>query len=164
MTISVFSFTLMGSAVQPCDVELFSGPFITYLREDDNYATLAARLSMFTGDKDLLGTARLAIVDENTPHFLPKQQSSNNNNMSSRVSMNSLAHNNEETKDGGQQQQSQQKAVESIWEIAKKHYPDYATKPFPEVRRSFANQVKLMPYLGIQRSSADVETMANKNK
>jgi hypothetical protein len=162
MAVSVFSFTLMGSAVQPCDVELFSGPFITYLREDDNYATLAARLSMFTGDKDLLGTARLAIVDDNTPHFLPKQQSANNN-MSSRVSMNSLVHNSEETKDGGQQQ-SQQKAVESIWEIAKKHYPDYASKPFPEARRSFANQMKSIPYLGIQRSSADVETMANKTK
>jgi hypothetical protein len=162
MAVSVFSFTLMGSAVQPCDVELFSGPFITYLREDDNYATLAARLSMFTGDKDLLGTARLAIVDDNTPHFLPKQQSASNN-MSSRVSMNSLVHNSEETKDGGQQQ-SQQKAVESIWEIAKKHYPDYASKPFPEARRSFANQMKSIPYMGIQRSSADVETMANKTK
>jgi hypothetical protein len=52
MPVSVFSFTLLGSCVKVCDPELFSGPFISYVKEDDDYDAVVKRLGVTTGEPE----------------------------------------------------------------------------------------------------------------
>ena len=73
MAVSVFSFTLLGSCVQACDPNHFSGPFVTYVREDDDYDTLARRMAAVTGEPEAeWSTYRLAVVHNKTPSFIPR--------------------------------------------------------------------------------------------
>lgn len=73
MIVSVFSFTLLGNVVQPCDMEHFGGPFVTYLREDDDYDSFSARLRAISGDNDEdWEKCRLAVVKRKVPHFIKR--------------------------------------------------------------------------------------------
>ena len=74
--ISVCSFTLMGNSAAICDCNEsgFSGPFVTYLREDDDYLSLAKRLGMITGDAEW-EAYRLAVVVKFVPFFLNRKSS-----------------------------------------------------------------------------------------
>lgn len=75
MPVSVFSFTLLGSCVKVCDPELFSGPFISYVKEDDDYDTVVKRLGVTTGEAEADWNAyRLAVVSNKTPFFVPRAQ------------------------------------------------------------------------------------------
>ena len=70
MMISVCNFTLLGSKVVTCHSKMFSGPFISYVREDDDFHSLAARLREVTGEEDW-DKVRLAVVaKDNTAHFV----------------------------------------------------------------------------------------------
>jgi hypothetical protein len=71
MIVSVYSFTILGSVAQPCEVDQFGGPFVTYVRENDDLATFTARLRRVTGDgDDEWAKCRLAVVRNNIPHYL----------------------------------------------------------------------------------------------
>jgi hypothetical protein len=158
--ISVFNFTLIGSAVQVCDPEIFNGPFITYLREDDTYTSLVSRLSVITGDKNLLNNCKLAVVhDGNRPHFIPKPSS-----------ITSAVASHEQSSTATLPQPMEQdnsninlppppptKPTETIWEIFTKHYPLLST---PFYKRNSKND-RVLPYLGIQRSSAEVQALTS---
>jgi hypothetical protein len=73
MPISVFSFTLHGSCVEVCDPELFSGPFVSYIKEDDDYDTMVKRLGVITGEIEAVWNAyNLAVVSNKTPFFIPR--------------------------------------------------------------------------------------------
>lgn len=76
MVISVFHFTLHGSMVQALDPSFYSGPFLTYLREDDDYETFLQRLMRVSGDVELISSirTRLAVVHPQklTPDFIPR--------------------------------------------------------------------------------------------
>ncbi|KAJ1434060.1 hypothetical protein B484DRAFT_446904 [Ochromonadaceae sp. CCMP2298] len=75
--ITVYSFTLLGSGVKSCDPHLFGGPFFSYVRQDDDYFSLARRLGRVTGDADW-DRYRLAVVELHTqpsvsvPHFITR--------------------------------------------------------------------------------------------
>lgn len=72
MTITVFNFTLLGNAVSVCSPTLYSGPFLSYVREDDTYETVVQRLAKISGDAQLY-KLRLAVVTEKfTADFVPK--------------------------------------------------------------------------------------------
>ena len=175
MLITVFSFTLMGNAVQPCDCEMFGGPCITYLREDDTVLSLAHRIEILTGDKDLSGN-RFAIVKDNVPHFLPRAQASLGAPSSSQLNLDQLAQSNADTEP---QQQPVTKSPESLWDIAQKHFSEFAKGEYATVQLH-ARAIQSGPYqhphqhqppppprfpaLGIQRSSVDVDSMNNRNK
>jgi hypothetical protein len=73
MPVSVFSFTLHGSCVKVCDPELFSGPFISYVKEDDDYDTVVERLGVITGEIEAEWNAyNLAVVSNKTPFFISR--------------------------------------------------------------------------------------------
>jgi len=77
MVVSVFNFSLTGNFVSICEPHWFSGPFLTYVREDDDYYTLAARLGRVTGDADW-SNYRLAVTRAAAgskllvPHYIPR--------------------------------------------------------------------------------------------
>jgi hypothetical protein len=55
-----------------CDPELFS-PFISYVKEDDDYETVVKRLGVVTGEIEAEWKAyRLAVVSNKTPFFVPQ--------------------------------------------------------------------------------------------
>eukprot|EP01040_Poterioochromonas_malhamensis_P007030 gene7030-7589_t len=165
--VSVFNFTLIGNTVQYCDSDMFSGPFITYIREDDNYWTFLQRCAMITGEKDL-HTNRLAVVDASTPHFIAKPDFPNR----SPVTVSPNNHQTEmitETKEEGvvrtnttpknnQQQQS-------IWDLALKYYPMMSASYLENQNENHQSQGNLhkFVYIGIQRSSAEVKALTTDN-
>ena len=73
MPVTVFSFTLLGSCVRACQPDQFSGPFISYVREDDDYESVVARFGLITGEPDNeWKNYRLAVVHNKTPFFVPR--------------------------------------------------------------------------------------------
>ena len=86
--VAVHYFFLLGNASRPCDclatspiaasaaagaagTTVHPAPFLTYVREDDDYATLARRLGTISGDPEW-AAARLAVVVKTIPHFIPR--------------------------------------------------------------------------------------------
>ena len=73
MPVTVFSFTLLGSCVRACQPDQFSGPFISYVREDDDYESVVARFGLITGEpENEWKNYRLAVVHNKTPFFVPR--------------------------------------------------------------------------------------------
>ena len=75
MPVTVFSFTLQAtsSSVDVCPPDQFSGPFISYVREDDDYESVVARFGLITGEpENEWKNYRLAVVDKNIPYFVPR--------------------------------------------------------------------------------------------
>lgn len=85
MVLSVFSFTLTGQMAVPLPCREYTqggGPFVSYIREDDDYQSLARRLAAITGDsKEEWWKMRLAITTMphqnrlRLAHFLPQPSS-----------------------------------------------------------------------------------------
>jgi hypothetical protein len=71
--LSVYSFTLVGSFASPCDAmsPVTGAPFLSYVREDDDFWSLARRLGAVTGDPDW-AQYRLAFILRKTPFFIPR--------------------------------------------------------------------------------------------
>jgi hypothetical protein len=71
--LSVYSFTLVGSFATPCDAmsPVTGAPFLSYVREDDDFWSLARRLGAVTGDLDW-AQYRLAFIVRKNPFFIPR--------------------------------------------------------------------------------------------
>lgn len=84
MLVSVYNFTLLGNVANVCDPHIFSGPFISYVREDDDYYTIAKRFGTITGETDW-EKYRLSVVANKVPYLIPRPSPTtaynNNNNM-----------------------------------------------------------------------------------
>ena len=85
MPLSVFSFTLVGQITVPLPCREYpqgGGPFMSYLREDDDYQSLVRRLAAISGDsREEWWKMRLAIAlqqpnaHRKTAVFLPQTKS-----------------------------------------------------------------------------------------
>lgn len=152
----MFNFTLIGNTVQICDSKLFSGPFVTYIREDDTYWTFLQRCAMITGEKEL-HTTRLAVVDANTPHFVvkPDLPLPTVNHEGEAVTEEPVRTNS--TPKNAQQQQQQH---QSLWELAMKYYPMEAmSRDYLENQNQENGLNQKFMFIGIQRSSAEVKAL-----
>ena len=76
--ISGFYFTLYGSSCEVCEPNMFSGPFITYLKASDTYQSFVQRIAVITGDSEM-GKYRLAVISRKKEVFLISKPTSNNN-------------------------------------------------------------------------------------
>jgi hypothetical protein len=76
MAMMVIHFTLHGAAVQPLDPVMYSGPVLTYVREDDDYESVVQRIVRIMGDNSPITSSklRLAVVHPQkfTPDFIPR--------------------------------------------------------------------------------------------
>jgi hypothetical protein len=74
----VINFTLNGKFADPCDptdLPGMGGPFISYVREDDDYQAILRRLTAMTGDKEDTHKLRLAVIESKLPYFVPRPRS-----------------------------------------------------------------------------------------
>ena len=56
-----------------CPSKPFTGPFISYVREDDDYDSVVARFGLITGEPESeWKNYRLAVVHNKTPFFVPR--------------------------------------------------------------------------------------------
>lgn len=77
IVVSVFNFTLLGNQVSVCGLDEFSGPFISYIHEDDTLQTLTDRFGAITGDSDdSWSRCKIALVKDTTPYFISSQRPS----------------------------------------------------------------------------------------
>ena len=76
IAIAVFSYTLIDKEVHPIDVTGATPavhlPFLSYVREDDDFSSLARRLAAHTGEKETWHELTLATVDSHVPSYLPR--------------------------------------------------------------------------------------------
>jgi len=153
--VSVFSFTLLGSCVQACDPNHFSGPFVTYVREDDDYDTLARRMAAVTGEHEAeWSTYRLAVVHNRTPYHLQ------------RAAATDVAAPDEHSQQRNESQHQQQQChgpgatkkakTVSVWQSILDKFPDAGSgKMFlPNDMFTGTDAKCAFPTLGIQRSVA----------
>ncbi len=173
MVVSVFSFTLLGNVVQPCAVDQFGGPFLAYLREDDDHESFAARLRALSGDSEEdLDRCRLAVVKDRRPTFIRRPtagqtisrlgSSTRLASSDSLVSCNSLCETDldEDASAQAQLQQAvpkkdQTAGQESLWELFAAKYPEFVECDFSLAVSSAKNKKSGYPQLGIQRSASE---------
>lgn len=76
IALTVFSYTLVDKHTQIMEINGTTPPahlpFLTYVREDDDYATLARRVASITGEKDAWQELILATVDHLVPSYIPR--------------------------------------------------------------------------------------------
>jgi len=82
----VCNFTLNGKAAEPCDN--FGMPFLSYLKIDDDYDSLASRFVEVTGDQEIL-KLRLAIIEDKIPQFFTRSSTSENTSIWSLINLKS---------------------------------------------------------------------------
>jgi hypothetical protein len=82
----VCNFTLNGKAAEPCDN--FGMPFLSYLKMDDDYDSLASRFVEVTGDQEIL-KLRLAVIEDKIPQFFTRSSTSENTSIWSLINLNS---------------------------------------------------------------------------
>lgn len=175
MPVSVFNFTLLGSVVQPCDVDQFGGPFVTYVREDDDYDSFFARVRSISGDnEEEWEKVRPAVVRNRIPHFIRRPTIAH---VSSRLGSTKLSSsdslsgmgtnaaaaaaaavegNEEETKSGGAAAAGPTAAEDkTIYEHFLAQFKDWHGKTPAEVRGRVDSDKWIYPTFGIQRSVAD---------
>lgn len=156
-------------SVNVCSVDDFTGPFVSYIREDDSFHTVLRRFGAITGDTDKeWDRCRLAVVRDKTPHFLTRPTHGQGQGQST---------------DGGDEQQLKAKQAslnkptisipsggssKSVWALLMEMNPEYAQyngdlKAVEE--RYFRSQLKgrKYPTMGIQRPVADI-IQSNKTK
>eukprot|EP01031_Cornospumella_fuschlensis_P037625 gene37625-45707_t len=130
--ISGFYFTLYGSSCEICDPNLFSGPFITYLKRSDTYQSFTQRIAVITGDKDMMTKHRLAVVNRKKEAFFINKPTHSSGNGSA-----------DENSGGGDSW---------LWECFAKRY-----KPNCVEQQDFHRGIThKYAWLGIQRSTSDV--------
>jgi len=71
----VCNFTLNGKAAEPCDN--FGMPFLSYIKIEDDYDTIASRFVKITGDDEIL-KLRLAVIVDRIPQFFSRSATSEN--------------------------------------------------------------------------------------
>ena len=158
MIIAVYSFTLLGNLVDTCDA-LDYKPFLSYVREDDDYPSLCKRLSEISGESDL-DKYRLAVVSgDKVPHFIPKPTAT-----AAAVGdqSHSIGGNNNNSQFHHQQQQDS-----SVWSLFCDKYPVFSTgkadyigiqRQYVVTGKSKSGPSRLFPQLGIQRSVSDLHS------
>ena len=157
--VTVFNFTLLGNQVQICPPEAFCGPFLSYVREDDDYYSICARLAAVAGDEVTeFEKNRIAVVSRTrVPTFISKPV------VRSAASAALLTEQQQVVGGGGPNSAERKDDVSSspapplapsIWELLTKTFPKYADINHAENRMfndyRIANQV--LPSIGIQRS------------
>ncbi len=155
MILSGFHFTLLGNSVNPCDISVFSGPFITYIRESDSYQSLIERLVRITGDQSI-SLCRIAAVDHtNVPAFLPRP-----------IANVTAANGTDESKSLSLSRTNTVEGSKSLWEIFATKFPHFVSQSFESVRLTMTRVTRgkgpalaafQLPQIGIQRSSADLQ-------
>lgn len=74
MMVVVMNYTICGSACRPCEIEDFGTPFISYIMEGDDHASVCQRFSELTGESAAeLMEHKLAIVTNKLPTYLPRE-------------------------------------------------------------------------------------------
>lgn len=176
--VSVFNFTLLGNKVVRCQADAFCGPFISYVREDDDYFALSARLAAIAGEPPgEFEKVRLAVVNRvRVATFISKPTVR---------STTSIAHLQEEQQRQKQQHEEDGQIEESngkmenvvpasgaaaaaaaaspnpsVWQLIVENYPRYQHLDYQQCRIFNDYQVanQSMPCIGIQRSVSDIKS------
>jgi hypothetical protein len=171
MMISVCNFTLLGSKVQTCDSKFFSGPFITYVRADDDFYSLSARLREITGEEDF-DKMRLAVVSKNnTAHFLarpslrPAQSAGTlavgapQPGPNAAATLPAAAHDSTTAAAVGAATMNGAAPPQSVWSLIVSHFPEYHKVDYNlsiVYNSSMQEFSSPLPTIGIQRSVSDV--------
>lgn len=167
MPVTVFNFTLLGSVVQPCDVDLFGGPFMTYVREDDDYDSFFARVRAISGDsEEEWEKVRTAVVKQRIPYFIRRPliaQVSNRLGNTKLTSSDSLDNMGAAAANEGKDEESKTGAAagggvennKSIYDHFLAHYREFQHKTTQECRGRLPSDSWVYPTFGIQRSVAD---------
>ena len=165
MIISVYSFTLLGNLVDTCEVVDYK-PFLSYVREDDDYYSLCRRLTEISGEADV-EKFRLAVVFDKVPYFIPKPS----------TAAAAVLHT---TGDGSgtiNNHHHQDISISSVWSHFVDKYPSFVAKkdssivgsnnnnlrvhgnfPITTGKSKFGNHTRIFPQLGIQRSVSDLHS------
>jgi hypothetical protein len=183
MIVSVFNFTLLGTIVDVCDIELFSGPFVSYVREDDDFRSLTQRFGEISGDEEW-EKCRLAVVRDKVPFFIAKpsiathasllvanhEEEQNFHNttdshfdLKNKITTNGEEENNHTTAISENENHNAsvptKASVPSVWSLLTEKYPEYA-QSFETTRANIVKKVNLgdsfYPQIGIQRSVTDI--------
>mmetsp|Transcript_6726 Transcript_6726/g.9306 ORF Transcript_6726/g.9306 Transcript_6726/m.9306 type:complete len:543 (-) Transcript_6726:119-1747(-) len=145
--VSVYNFTLLGNSVNVCSVDDFTGPFISYIRQDDTYHSIWQRFGAITGDSEKdWDRCRLAVVRNKTPYFVTRP---------AKVEESAAA----------QQKQSSTMNQKSVWSLLMEHNPDFArlncdTKAINDNQR----HTRIYPHIGIQRPVSDIAQFSKINR
>ena len=161
-------------------------PFLSYVREDDDYYSLCRRLTEISGEADV-EKYRLAVVFDKVPYFIPKPSSAvavavvhnttggagtgggDNYSMPSNGSGNNNNNNHH---------LHQQDIISSVWSHFADKYPSFVSSPSSTKKDSSignnnnlrgynypitngkgkSNNTRLFPQLGIQRSVSDLHS------
>jgi len=73
--VTVVNFTLNGKLAEFCDPKNAStgSPFISYVREDDDYQSVMRRFTTISGDKDGVNKLRIAVISgDHRTYFVPR--------------------------------------------------------------------------------------------
>jgi hypothetical protein len=161
MPISVFSFEFSMQVARPrnrlSDVE--AGPFISYLREDDTYDTLVARLADQVGDDTNTDwdKMRLAIVtNDQKPHFIPRQTPSSprtSNALQNEASEALITEIGVPTGEGKDD-------TSTVWDLFLKYFPVVANLDATCQPEAF--DCSVLPLLGLQHPTADQSSKSKK--
>ncbi len=74
MMVIVMNYTPYGSACRPCELEDFGTPFVSFIMEGDDHASVCQRFSELTGESVTeLMEHRLALVSNKLPTYLPRE-------------------------------------------------------------------------------------------
>eukprot|EP01038_Epipyxis_sp_PR26KG_P010572 gene10572-14200_t len=140
--VTVYNFTLLGNICDSCEPDLFSGPFLSYIREDDDLTAIYDRFYLITGDEDI-SKCRLAVVKNNIPYFIAKPIISQS---SSVVLSNTPTEdmNNDITNDSNgmvvdgdtplETLTATHKSETNIWSLLRDKYEEYLTDSWEKVR------------------------------
>ena len=151
-------------SVNICAVDDFTGPFVSYIREDDSYYTVLQRFGFITGDTDKdWERCRLAVVRDKSPHFIARPNRVSTGIAETASTAADLL--DEQGKQAAMVLKPAASTVKSVWATLMELYPDYANnrcdlKVVAEYQRVNG---KRYPTMGIQRSVSDI-MQANKSK
>jgi hypothetical protein len=179
MPVSVYSFTLLGSYVKICEPELFSGPFISYVREDDDYDAVVRRFGVVTGEAESeWNSYRLAVVLNKTPFFVTRgstsvSASSSANNVTEGHDIEESHTNGQGNNNGGEEKEKEKEGVKegvkvkkilTVYErlLEKYRYLDVCNvmKNKNIMEKNNAIYKNRFPQIGIQRSVTQLSIAA----
>lgn len=153
----VSNFTTLGNTVQQCSCRLFSGTFVSYVREDDDYYSLTRRFGAITGEADF-DKYRLAVLDNNRiPSFIARPSAAPTAAAAAAVHAANANATADDAGDAGSAANNVKKA--SIWELLLSKNPTYAEnndlRKQPLAKLKHKNSTPY-PHISIQRSAADI--------
>lgn len=157
MIISVFNFTVVNGRIRPCDPKEFGGPFLSYIREDDDLNSLSDRLGKITGENDF-SKFRLALVNNYVPHFIKKGSLSPVHINSNDVNKSSPSRFQLESKADTERSLSPSSPTETLWEKYSKSFKIFSQLPLHEALEQLKKKnKKYLPQLGVLRVQAQKE-------